>query len=177
LDDALNNFALVGDVTAPMVPGAAAQFKLKVDGSADVAFDPDTQTYHFTSMGVNGKQTTVWLGTSASLRHRLQQIEKYRVRGVTVRGLMSAGNDTGIPAVLSEYQAQRLNTTSAPASLQVSIQLNTVAATRTPNQASVNGTTVEVQMPKEPGEYLIQTKVNGTTTLNTRPERVQVAEP
>jgi hypothetical protein len=177
LDEALGSFALVGDVAAPVVPGAATQFKLKVDGNADVAFDANTQTYHFVTQGLNGKQTTVWLGTSASFRHRLQQIEKYRVRGVTVRGLMSPGNDSGIPHVLGEYQAQTLNTSSAPASLQVSVQLNTAVATRTPNDAAVNGTTVEVQMPQEPGEYSILTTVNGTKVQNTQPERVQVAVP
>ena len=175
LDEALNSFALVGDVAAPVVPGAAAQFKLKADGNADVAFDANTQTYHYTTPGINGKQTTVWLGTSASFRHRLQQIEKYHVRGVTVRGLMSPGNDGGIPQVLSQYQGQTLNTSSAPASLQVSVQLNTAAATRTPNNAKVNGTTIEVQMPQEPGDYSIVTTVNGTTALNTQPKNVQVA--
>ncbi len=175
LDEALGSFALVGDVAAPVVPGTATQFKLKVDGNADVAFDANTQTYHFVTQGLSGKKTTVWLGTSASFRHRLQQIEKYRVRGVTVRGLMSPGNDSGIPHVLGEYQAQTLNTSSAPASLQVSVQLNTAVATRTPNDAAVNGTTVEVQMPQEPGEYSILTTVNGTKVQNTQPERVQVA--
>ena len=177
LNDALGNFSLVGHVAAPLTTGAAARFTLKVDGSADVAFDASTQTYHFTTLGLNGKPTTVWLGTSASLRHRLQQIEKYRVRGVTMRGLMSQGNDSGIPHVLGEYQAQTLNTGSAPASLQVRVQLNTLAATRTPNDAVVNGTTIDVQMPQEPGEYSIQTTVNGTTVLNTQPAQVQVAAP
>jgi hypothetical protein len=36
---------------------------------------------------------------------------------------------------------------------------------------------VEVQMPQEPGEYAIQSTVNGNTTIKTQPERVQVAAP
>jgi hypothetical protein len=82
-----------------------------------------------------------------------------------------------VTQVLGEYAKQTLSTSSAPASLQVSVQLNSAAATQTPRAAAVNGTTVEVQMPQEPGEYAIQSTVNGSTALKTQPERVQVAAP
>jgi len=179
LDEAMNSFSLVGNVPAgqTLSPGSTLQLQLKVDGNTDVTFDPATQTYFYTVAGANGTQNTTWLGTSASLRYRLHVIGQYHVRGVTVRGLMVAGNDAAIADVLGDYEAQQLNQTASPPALQVSVQLNTTSATRTPNDASVNNTTIDVKLPDEPGEYEIVTRVNGVKVVNTTPHTVQVAAP
>ena len=177
LDEAMNSFSLVGDVPAntSLTPGATLQLRLKVDGTNDVTFDPATQTYYYTVAGLNGSQVTTWLGTSASLRYRLQVIEPFHIRGVIVRGLMLSGNDAGIPNVLGDFEAQRLTQTVSPAALQVSVQLNTASATRIPNEVAVNNTTVDVKLPDEPGDYEIVTMVNGVKVVNTTPHTVQVA--
>jgi spore germination protein YaaH len=184
LDEALRTCALVGDATAPQVPGGTLQFRLKVDGMVDVVYDEATQTYHYSTANAAGAQTTVWLGTSASFRHKLEIIGKYRVRGVTVRGLTSTGNDSGIVPVLEGYAARRLTSSAAPAPLQVSMQWSkafvTVAqsgAEAQPIVAQVSGAAVQVQLPQEPGEYALTSTVNGINAIATTPQRVKVGAP
>ena len=87
-----------------MTPGTAVSVTLS--GSAqDVTFDPATKAYRYTYTA-NNQAHTVILGSGSSLATQLNWALRYRLRGVTIRGLLDAGNDPAVFAAVQQYAAQ-----------------------------------------------------------------------
>ncbi len=81
---------------------------------ASTNYDPATHSYSYSYLDERGIQQTVWLGTSASLKSILQRFFQHNVRGITVRGLLTEGNDEGVVQVIDGYMRGNLASVPAP---------------------------------------------------------------
>jgi hypothetical protein len=104
LDQALKPFGNVKGQDGAITPGTAVSVTLS--GSAqDVTFDPATKAYRITYTA-NNQAHTVVLGSGNSLAPKLAWALRYRLHGVTIRGLLDAGNDPAVFDAVQQYAAQ-----------------------------------------------------------------------
>ncbi len=84
-------------------PGAPVAVSL-AGNATPLEWDGDSLTYKFT-YDENGQTRTVWLNSDAALAYRLRLADRYRVRGVVVRGLAGAANPERYVSALESYSA------------------------------------------------------------------------
>ena len=102
-EEALANFGELQFVQGSDEVPPNATVEIALSGTANpLEWDGDSLTYKY-SYDKDGELHEVWLGSEASLSHRLQQALGYNMRGIAVRGLSDIDNGTGYAATLGSF--------------------------------------------------------------------------
>jgi polysaccharide biosynthesis protein PslG len=110
-DQALKPFGNLAGPQGTVSPGASVS--LTLPGPQDLTFDPVTKVYRYTYTA-EGQTGTVILNSGSSLNAQLAWALRYGLRGVTVHGLLEAGNDSGVFTAVQQYAAQAQPTAKSP---------------------------------------------------------------
>ncbi|WP_420641131.1 glycosyl hydrolase family 18 protein [Candidatus Leptofilum sp.] len=102
-EQALANFGQIEFVAGgeEVEPGTAIELALSGDASP-LEWDGTSLTYRY-SYEMNDQTHDVWLGNPAALSNRLELAERYRLRGVAVRGLGNVADEAGYAASLAAF--------------------------------------------------------------------------
>jgi hypothetical protein len=172
-----------GDLILPegrntFVPGELITVQLS-GGTGGVNFHEQCQSYWFTYRDEQGEHT-VWLENATSMAHKLDLIQKYNLKGVSIPGLLVEGNDEQIWDVLQEY----LNSVTPAADTQFAVVWTVESAVGAHLTEEVGPLTEPVfawTAPEEGGEYSISAAISddGGQTADFEGGRVSfiVAEP
>ncbi len=102
-EDALANFGELQFVQGGEEVPPNETVEVALSGSASpLEWDGDSLTYKY-SYQKDGANHEVWLGSEASLSHRLQQVKDYNLRGVAVSGLGNIANGAGYAASINSF--------------------------------------------------------------------------
>jgi hypothetical protein len=146
---------------------------------SSVRFDEQSKCYWFAY--TDGRtEHTVWLENATSMARKLELARKYNVKGVSVQGLLSEGNDERIWDLLREY----LNSVTPAADTQFAVVWtveSAVGASLTQEVGSLTEPVFAWTAPVEGGEYSISAFISadGGETAGTEGGRVSftVSEP
>jgi spore germination protein YaaH len=153
-------------------PGSSVQLKWQGDGNpVDVTYDPETKAYCYSYIDDRGIKQTVWLSTAASLHHVLERLSQHNLRGVTLRGLMRAGNDDGVQQVVEGYLQGRLADVTLP-----DPQVKVAFGQGTPFSLPMNDEAMVVQAPGGEGAYDLRAQFASARTIDLGATQVKVSK-
>jgi hypothetical protein len=152
-------------------PGSQLSFSLN-GNIADFTADQNTGTYSY-SLSDDKGQHKIWVVTAATVRARLDMINKFGVGGMLVDGLAMSGNDGGLLTALNEF---KVNSTSTVPSQLVMTWTVTGASGALLNQTTGIGTPLAWQ-PSEAGDYTVQGQIAGGRVSDRGSVSVHVAPP
>lgn len=109
LEEALTNLGTLqaGAPAAPPGSDIRLGWSGKVD-AADVHYSPVGKIFAYSYVDERGIQQSVWLRTTASLKHTLERLGQHNIRGITLRGLTQPGNDDGLAQVVDGFMQGNL---------------------------------------------------------------------
>jgi spore germination protein YaaH len=153
-------------------PGASVQLKWQGDGKpVDVTYDPETKAYCYSYIDERGIKQTVWLNTAASLHHVLERLSQHNLRGVTLRGMMNAGNDEGVQQVVEGYLQGRLADVAPP-----DPQVKVAFGQGTPFSLPMSDAAMTVQAPGGEGAYDLRAQFASARAIDLDAMQVQVSK-
>ena len=155
LEDALAGLAPLGANPSLVRPGSPVQLKWRAGASPAMAkYDVTASSYSYSYIDARGIQQTVWLGTAASTKQVLAQLAHLNVRGVTLRGALSDGNDMGIEQIVDGYLHGKLADAPVPQP-----KLKVAFGTGTPFTLPLTDADgqMQVQAPGGDGNYTLST--------------------
>lgn len=127
-------------------------------GTSGVDFHEQCSAYRFAYTDQKGDHT-VWLENATSMAHKLDLMAHYNLKGVSVSGLLTEGNDEQIWDVLREY----LNSVTPDAEAQFAMVWtveSAVGAQLTQEVGSLAEPVFAWAAPQEPGEYSISAAIS-----------------
>ncbi len=151
-DQALKPFGNLVGPQGTISPGAAVS--LTLPAPQDVTFDPATKTYRY-SYTADGQTSTIILNSGDSLNARLAWALRYHLRGVTIHGLLEAGNDSGVFAAVQQYAAQTPPAPDKPPQVAWTVQ-GTPAGT-----SPLTSTQLTWTAPTSPGTVSVAAAIAG----------------
>ncbi len=151
-DQALKPFGNVSGPQGTVTPGASVSVTLA--GPQDVTFDPATKIYRY-AYTADGQTRTIILNSGNSLSVALSWALRYYLRGVTIHGLLEAGNDPAVFAAVQAFVAQTPPVDAKPPQVAWTVQ-GTPAATSPLTRTQLTWTA-----PSSPGTVLIAASIAG----------------
>ncbi|HHH41586.1 MAG TPA: hypothetical protein ENK56_06230 [Chloroflexi bacterium] len=132
-----------------VMPGQAVRLDLQ---DPRLRYDKAAGRYTYIYQDAAGQLHTVWLSTPSDLAAQLDQVLRYQLGGVTIRGLLEPGNAPGMTDVVRSYRDQAL--AQVPPSLQV---LWTVQGPEGPVQETrpLDSPSYEWTVPDQPGQQVV----------------------
>ena len=166
----------------PIVPGESVVLDLpELRRTGGIHFDPALQSYWFTYNDGAGLEHKVWLEDASSLGPKLDLVNYFSLRGVSIQELSDDGADQRIWNVLASYHDDR----TAPA---VDNNLALVWTVKNPAGGAVlvhttepTDAELEWTAPSEPGIYYVDIGISNdggqTVSTNGHSIALQVAAP
>jgi spore germination protein YaaH len=158
-DQALKPLGNVKGPDGPVMAGSAVSVTLA--GSAQgITFDNTVKSYRF-SYTASDQTRTVVLGSGSALATKLGWAIKHRVRGVTIHGLLDAGNDPAVFAAMQQYASQTPPADNTPPQITWTAQGASFAT------SPLTMTQVTWTAPSSPGTYTIAASIAGISRGQT----------
>ena len=173
----LGTFSPEQAVTGPLQAGSKVKFRLSggIDPRA-IQFDAATQSYRYALADASGAATVVYLSTPSTLGRRLNALQPFNLRGVTVRG-MTLPADPAVAAALAAYQ-KNVPAEATAGGLSVAFLVKTPGGSVLPTKASLDNPTFEWTVPDKPGAYTIASAIeSGASSVGRGSIAVEVAAP
>lgn len=172
LEDALKGLGQLEATPNLAQPGATVQLKWKGDGKpVEVHYDAETKAFCYSYIDERGIKQTVWLNTAASLHHVLERVSQHSLRGVTLRGVMDAGNDDGVQQVVESYLHGKL-ADAMPADPQVKVAFGQ----GTPFSLPLKKDGMSVTAPGGEGTYDLRAQFHSARAIDLGNTAVQVSK-
>ena len=151
-------------------PGSSINVAL--DGSIqNITPDQNTGAFKYSVTDSSG-QSNVWIVTASTIRARLDMASSAHIGGMILDGLMSPGNDGGLPTVINEFKASQAS--SVPSGLQIRWTVTGSSG------AVVNDTGLGTPFAWQAGpsgDYKISAAIVGGKALDRGEVALKVAEP